>query len=248
MMTTEERQAFEKRVAARKVYWTTGEGAFLSTMSKSGAQQHPYPGERLSPASCASFDYPVRFEGDVAFITVPHRNGAGNCPSSPIAYTLDVIVDRDTYETLKTGNARLGVSYAGGKTPNQRLLARARLYRMPGVVRQHEAFALPWLVLGKRPEPGMMADHINGDGLDNRRENLRWVTHTQNMQNRQGWGKASKTMGVTYNKKTDKWMAVVMRGFDTKEEAEMEALRMHTLVYGEYSRQTGDPKFTSGSL
>ena len=43
--------------------------------------------------------------------------------------------------------------------------------------------------------PGFEADHANGNPLDNRRTNLRIVTHHQNVMNRRGWGR-SKHKGV----------------------------------------------------
>ena len=46
-------------------------------------------------------------------------------------------------------------------------------------------------VMGAKPGDGKMIDHINRDPLDNRRENLRFCTASENMQNRKlvkGWG------------------------------------------------------------
>ena len=40
------------------------------------------------------------------------------------------------------------------------------------------------LIMGLTPGDGLEVDHLNGNGLDNRRENLRVVTHAQNHQNK----------------------------------------------------------------
>ncbi len=54
------------------------------------------------------------------------------------------------------------------------------------------------LILGC-PED-MQIDHINGDGLDNRRENLRLCNNTQNHQNRHSVLSASGYKGVYFRK------------------------------------------------
>jgi len=76
---------------------------------------------------------------------------------------------------------------------------------------------------------GMDVDHINGDTFDNRRANLRVVTHGANMQNlNHNWSNnTSGVRGVFYNKKNKNWNARFEVGgviywvgsFHTKEEA-----------------------------
>lgn len=53
-------------------------------------------------------------------------------------------------------------------------------------------------------------DHVNGDRLDNRRSNLRVVTHAENLQNRPSpKGAASPHRGVSWNGTRRKWRASV---------------------------------------
>jgi hypothetical protein len=66
-------------------------------------------------------------------------------------------------------------------------------------IRMHHA------IIGK-PSKGFVSDHINGNGLDNRRENLRHVTHRENCQNKH-CSKSSRYPGVCWHKHEQKWMA-----------------------------------------
>ena len=56
---------------------------------------------------------------------------------------------------------------------------------------------------------GLYVDHINRNPLDNRRQNLRLVTHRQNCLNRRRWGKTSEYRGVCWSKKGNAWVAQI---------------------------------------
>jgi frataxin-like iron-binding protein CyaY len=58
------------------------------------------------------------------------------------------------------------------------------------------------------PPPYMKIDHINGNGLDNRRENLRIVTNRQNCQNKH-IEKSSKYSGVHWYDRDKRWIAQI---------------------------------------
>ena len=59
-------------------------------------------------------------------------------------------------------------------------------------------------------ELNMIVDHLNGNGLDNRRSNLRNCTHAENMRNRKINKKnRSGFKGVSYYTKDNKWRAMI---------------------------------------
>ena len=54
---------------------------------------------------------------------------------------------------------------------------------------------------------GVEVDHINGDGLDNRRDNLRLCSRKENQRNKRVTPHSSKYKGVTWNTSHGKWQA-----------------------------------------
>lgn len=61
-----------------------------------------------------------------------------------------------------------------------------------------------------KAKPNEIGDHINGDGLDNRRKNIRLTNHTGNMRNSRSYTGTSKFKGVSRFR--DKWKAQIHLG------------------------------------
>lgn len=67
------------------------------------------------------------------------------------------------------------------------------------------------------PLNGLVVDHINGDGLDNRRANLRIVSNSVNVLNRHhGKKKTSRYPGVQWTEKLGKWRVEIKNPADRK--------------------------------
>jgi len=106
------------------------------------------------------------------------------------------LVDDEDFENLnqykwrahKVGN----VFYAEGNT------RRIKLQRTK--IRMHREIT--------NAPKGMDVDHIDGDGLNNCRSNLRAITHRQNLQN-QHVKKSSAFPGVCWHKAIGKWQAQI---------------------------------------
>ena len=61
------------------------------------------------------------------------------------------------------------------------------------------------------PPPHLCVDHINHNGLDNRKANLRLATHAQSMRNRKKFARSatSKYKGISWDASTKKWAASI---------------------------------------
>jgi hypothetical protein len=92
---------------------------------------------------------------------------------------------------------------------------------------------------------GMHVDHINGNTLDNRRENLRSVTHAQNLMN-QKLSRANKSgfKGVSMDRSSGKWRAHITKDgivrqlgyFPTPELAHEAYCTAAAIFHGEFAR------------
>lgn len=91
----------------------------------------------------------------------------------PLTRERFAIVDDADYETLAQHLWHyMTVGYAGRDEDGRRVLMHRAILNAPD---------------------GLQVDHINHDGLDNRRANLRLVTRAQNEQNRRGPQRGSST-------------------------------------------------------
>lgn len=93
------------------------------------------------------------------------------------------------------------------------------------------------LILGY---PDDDVDHINHDGLDCRRENMRVTTRSQNLMNQRSHGLYK---GVTFDKSRDSWKAQIkfqdtnyfLGRFTTQEEAALAYNKKASELFGEFA-------------
>ncbi len=94
------------------------------------------------------------------------------------------------------------------------------------------------------PPDGVLVDHINGNGLDCRRANLRLASRSENARNRgKQRNNTSGHKGVSYNKRNGRWLAFVkldqhmhnLGYYDTPEEAAVVASSARKLLHGSFA-------------
>ncbi len=65
-------------------------------------------------------------------------------------------------------------------------------------------------ILGLSYGDGTIVDHINGNGLDNQRDNLRLCSVKENIRNQHTTCGSSRYKGVSWSKQRDRWRATIM--------------------------------------
>lgn len=108
-----------------------------------------------------------------------------------------------------------------------------------GEWRERKLLHLHHLIAGN-PAVGFLVDHIDHNGLNNRKSNLRHATHQQNSGNRKPYGK-SKYLGVSQMEQngTIKWRAFIGRTylgiFTVEEDAAKRYNEEAIKKYGEFA-------------
>jgi hypothetical protein len=167
-------------------------------------------------------------------VTRPEKSVGGFCHSSGVKMTVQIplhggqfaLIDDDDFELVSQfkwiAATKGGLSYA-----------RCRLDGKP--------FGMHRLILGKPKGP---IDHKNGNGLDNRRSNLRLCTHAENMRNRRKMAKcASKFKGVTLHS-SGNFRATIYQGgeplclgtFTSEEHAARQYDRAARIFFGKFAK------------
>lgn len=157
---------------------------------------------------------PIRYEGNLAYV--------------PLSRGLEAVVDAADAHLVEGRNWHAYLSPAG----TFYALSTKTIAGVKDIIRMHR-------VLTEAPH-GLFVDHRDGDGLNNRRKNIRLATKGQNGCNR-GVPANNKSgfKGVYFETYTGRWRAVIMHNkerhrlgrFDTVEQAadayKAAALRLH---------------------
>ena len=131
---------------------------------------------------------PIRIEGKLAYITLTKGYEAiVNACDAALVENYNWLADVHTHRLYALTN---------------------KTGRGKGKIRMHNLI-MP-------PKTGFVVDHINGNGFDNRRENLRIVTPEENALNRKKYtNNKSGFKGVYWHKRIKKW-GVEIRAFNKR--------------------------------
>jgi hypothetical protein len=130
----------------------------------------------------------IRIEGDVAYV--------------PLTQGYEAVIDADDVHLVSGWNWSARVNRNRGRVRQVYAIRAEYEAGKQSIVRMHRVVA--------KTSEGKFADHIDGDGLNNRKANLRDATPSENAFNKKkSSGNASGFKGVHWHKKSGKWQAQI---------------------------------------
>ena len=158
------------------------------------------------------------------------------------------MLDRNTLLELFDYNPISGNLFWKKKISNLKVGDKAGYLNNMGYIRvgikgkQYPAQCIIWTMLKGDIPHGYIIDHINLNKADNRIENLRLATYTENQINTSKRTSSSPYKGVSFHKARNKWNAKIniegkrfhLGYYDTPEEAHSAYCYMGKEIYGEY--------------
>ena len=162
---------------------------------------------------------PIRIEGDVAFV--------------PLTRGLEAVIDAADAAFVGQWNwcARVSRGHAYAGRAGSKKLGETKIKLL-----HRELLRAP---------DNLFVDHASGDGLDDRRQNLRLATPTQNHRNqRTSKANTSGAKGVSWHKRIGRWAANIsvdgkslhLGYYDTKELAQAAYAAASAEHHGEFGR------------
>jgi hypothetical protein len=156
----------------------------------------------------------------------------------------EAIVDEEDFEKINK------FSWCASVQKGRRCVyARTHIsYKIIGKRKKFQSVPMHRMILGLMPGDGKIVDHINGNGLDNRRANLRICSHTENVRNAKKTTirYTSKYRGVHFDKGygKKKWRAgirvdgklICLGRFLTEKEAAIAYNEAAPRYFGEFAR------------
>lgn len=151
----------------------------------------------------------------------------------------EAIVDDSDYEWLSSFNW----FYVGNRTFHYGARSLTKADRL--IYGNHHTWRMHRMILDVRPGDPRIVDHRNGNGLDNRRENLRITDYKGNNRNRKQRSSCNNPFkGISFCKDTRRWTASCRTGggrqwlgsFDTPEQAARAYDFFARQTFGEFDR------------